>query len=301
MHETDLFLAEIAAFLVPLRMRGVCLTPPREHRAVPAPLFSQEPVTAASLGSVRPRAGGAGVWRWHLVAIPSSTCSGAATSLGETQPGQAARIQGWRREAGVLSASLPAQLTRTFGPFSGLEGKRHRETGQFQANFFSLPLSHCPTLAALLNCSPWHLQAVKLHTAAERRAGIKLVTHLHPRVTQLKLCLYTPKLARSKFIWTLPAIPSLQFRECGGCGSFSFCSSLLEQRRPPPSQRQQKDWFIKPDSLRQSARRLSCWWGVLMLSAAHMSIGQLLPVQSPLWEKFRARFGGIYIRANSTI
>lgn len=61
MHETDLFLAEIAAFLVPLRMRGVCLTPPREHRAVPAPLFSQEPVTAASLGSVTPRAGGAGV------------------------------------------------------------------------------------------------------------------------------------------------------------------------------------------------------------------------------------------------
>lgn len=139
-------------------------------------------------------------------------------------------------------APLPAQLTRKFGPLSGLEGKRHRETGQFQANLFSPLLSHCPSLAVLLNSSsPWHFLAAKLHTAAERRAGIKLVTHPRPGVTKLKLCLYTPKLARFKFFWTLAAFPSLQFNESGGCASFSFCTSLPEQRRPPRSQPQQKD------------------------------------------------------------
>lgn len=146
-----------------------------------------------------------------------------------------------RREAGVLLVLLPAQLTRTFSPLSGLEEKRHREIRQFQANFFSLPLSHCPALAARLNSSPWHFQAVKIHTAAERRAGIKLVTHPHLRVTKLKLCLHAPKLARFKLIWTLPAVPRLQFKERGGCACFSFRGSLLEQRRAPRSQRQQKD------------------------------------------------------------
>lgn len=235
---------------------------------------------------MRSWAGGASLWRslWLFLLLPAQ---GLPHHWLKQQPDKAPRTQGWRREAGVLLALLPAQFTRTFGFLSGLEGKRHREKGQFQAIFFSLPLSHCPTLAALLNSSPWHFQAVKLHTAAERRAGIKLVTHLHRRVTQP---LHTQIRQIGVHVDTAShAQPAVQ-------GAWGVCIFVILHQPSgaeacPTLQRQHRDWFIKPDSLRQSARRLSCWWGVLMLSAAHMSIGQLLPVQSPLWEKFRARFG----------
>lgn len=154
------------------------------------------------------------------MAAPSSAYSGAATSLTESAARGGCKDPGVEERRRGHLVLLPAPLTSTFGPLSGLEGKRHREIGQFQANFFSLLLFYCPTLAAQLNSSPWHFQAVKIHTAAERRAGIKLVTHPHLRVTKLKLCLHTPKLARFKSIWTLPAIPSLQFKERGGCACF---------------------------------------------------------------------------------
>lgn len=157
---------ESASFLVPLRMQEVCLTPPREDRAVPAPFFSQQPVTAASLGSMRPWVRGARFWWWPpwwlFLLLPAQ---GQPHHWLKQQPEEAARTQGWRGEAGVLLPSLPAQLARTFGSLSGLEWKMHRETGQFQTNFFSLPLSHCPTLAALLNSSPTALPGCRHHSS----------------------------------------------------------------------------------------------------------------------------------------
>lgn len=135
-------------------MREVCLTPQScpSPSLWPAAWDSSQPGLCDALGWSSP-----GDSWWLFLLLPAQ---GQPHHRLKQQPEEAARTQGWRGEAGVLLASSPAQLTRTFGSLSGLEEKRHRETRQFRANFFSLPLSHWPALAVRLNSLPWLFQAL---------------------------------------------------------------------------------------------------------------------------------------------
>lgn len=98
------------------------------------------------------------------VAILPSACSESrALSCHwlKQQPEEAARIKGWRRDAGVPLTPFPAQLTQTSGSLLGIRVKRHREMGWFHASYLhsSSPLPF-QTLAELPNSS----QAVNICT-----------------------------------------------------------------------------------------------------------------------------------------
>lgn len=233
-----------------------------------------------------------------MMAVPPSACSESKALSRhwlKQQPEKAVRIKGWRREAGILLALLPAQLMWTSGSLLG-KGKRHRGTGWFQANYlhFSSPLS-LPNLGSTVKFLPTAFPGHEpLHTA-ERRAGTRLVTHPCPSITKLKFCLYILKLARFKFTWTLP------FQLCSTtCGEAqrSLLRIFLILQQPSGDETQASP------TLPALAEGLihQAWLSKAICQTTELLVGCLdavscpyvyqavLPVQCPLWERFRAQF-----------
>lgn len=187
---------------MPLRVKEVCLTLPREDGAVAAlcSVSRQKPSQVLQ----GPGWEGSGSEGDSFQGGHSSFCllreQGTVMSLTETATRGGCEDQGVKeRSRGPLDSLPCSAYTNIWLPFrdDSEEAQRDGPVSR-QLPSFLLP-SPMPNLGRAAKFLPG---CEHLHTA-ERRAGTRLVTHPCPGVTKLKFCLYTLKLARFEFTWTL--------------------------------------------------------------------------------------------------